>query len=40
MVDMGHWFDESYTIDGKNGTVYIEDSEPLHNLLSENDEDY
>jgi endogenous inhibitor of DNA gyrase (YacG/DUF329 family) len=37
MVDLGHWFDESYAVKGKTGTVYIEDPELLGQ--SEN-EDY
>lgn len=40
MVDMGHWFDESYTIAGKNNSVYIEDSEALQKLVDETDENY
>lgn len=27
MIDLGHWFDESYAIQGKDGTVYIENEE-------------
>ena len=27
MIDLGHWFDESYAISGTNGTVYIEDKD-------------
>lgn len=40
MVDMGHWFDESYTIAGKDNTVYVEESEALQKLIDETDEDY
>ena len=29
MIDLGHWFDESYTIEGRSGSVYIEDKENL-----------
>lgn len=27
MIDLGHWFDESYTIEGRDGTVYIEEND-------------
>jgi endogenous inhibitor of DNA gyrase (YacG/DUF329 family) len=37
MVDLGHWFDESYTVSGQDGTVYIEDPELLGTSV---DEDY
>ena len=40
MIDMGHWFDESYAIPGRSNTVYIEDSEMLQQLLDETNEDY
>ncbi len=41
MIDMGHWFEESYTIQGKSNTVYIEDPELLQKLVSEEtDENY
>ncbi len=39
MIDMGHWFDESYTIEGRTNSVYIEDSEMLQQLLDETDKD-
>ncbi len=32
MVDLGHWFDESYTVAGKNNTVYIEEPAVLGQL--------
>lgn len=38
MVDMGHWFDESYVVEGRNNTVYIEEPEKLAKLFE--DEDY
>lgn len=40
MADMGHWFNDSYTIDGRSNTVYIEDSELLKKLTEEPDENY
>ena len=40
MVDMGHWFDESYAIAGESNTVYIEDNDALQNLLDETNETY
>ncbi len=40
MIDMGHWFDESYTIEGRTNSVYIEDSEALQKLVDETDENY
>lgn len=36
MVDLGHWFDESYTINGRDGTVYIEDKDKMKNYDDEN----
>lgn len=38
MVDMGHWFDESYVVAGKSHTVYIEEPEKIEKLMD--DEDY
>ena len=38
MIDMGHWFDESYVVEGKSNTIYIEEPEKLQKLLE--DEDY
>lgn len=29
MVDLGHWFDESYTVAGRDNSVYIEEPERL-----------
>jgi endogenous inhibitor of DNA gyrase (YacG/DUF329 family) len=40
LVDMGHWFDESYTITGKDNTVYIENAEALQTLVDETNEEY
>ncbi|MBT4790064.1 MAG: DNA gyrase inhibitor YacG [Halobacteriovoraceae bacterium] len=39
MVDMGHWFDESYAIAGKDNSVYIESPELLETLLTDSNED-
>jgi len=25
MIDLGHWFDESFTVAGRDNTVHIED---------------
>ena len=36
MIDLGHWFDESYSIEGRDNTVYIEDPNILGNDLDEN----
>lgn len=38
MVDIGHWFNESYVVEGKNNSVYIEEPEKLAKLME--DEDY
>lgn len=37
MIDLGHWFDESYTVEGVDGTVYIENPVLLGDAV---DEDY
>lgn len=39
MIDMGHWFDESYVVAGTNNTVYIEEPEKLAKLSESEDED-
>ena len=39
-IDMGSWLNESYTIEGRSHSVYIEDPEALENLLDETNEDY
>lgn len=37
LIDLGHWFDESYTINGTSGTVYIEDKDNFNpDLENEN----
>ena len=38
MVDIGHWFNESYVVEGKSNSVYIEEPEKLAKLME--DEDY
>jgi endogenous inhibitor of DNA gyrase (YacG/DUF329 family) len=38
MIDLGHWFDESYTVPGKTNSVYIEDPDAIKELM-ENNED-
>ena len=44
MIDLGHWFDESYNIKGQDYSVYIEDPEKLIEMLEKGseagDEDY
>lgn len=40
MVDMGQWLTESYTIEGKSNTVYIEDPDLLKKLMDETNENY
>jgi endogenous inhibitor of DNA gyrase (YacG/DUF329 family) len=40
MVDMGKWLEESYTIAGRDNSVYIEDSELLNDLLDDDNESY
>jgi len=32
MIDLGHWFDNSYNVAGKNNTVYIEQPEVMGQL--------
>jgi len=39
MIDLGHWFDESYTVEGKTNSVYIEEPDRLNDLM-EDDENY
>ena len=39
MIDMGHWFEESYSIKGRDNTVYIEEPEQLAQLLEKMHED-
>jgi endogenous inhibitor of DNA gyrase (YacG/DUF329 family) len=40
LIDMGQWLDESYSIAGRDNTVYIEDSEMLQTLIDETNENY
>ena len=40
MVDMGKWFDESYSIKGRDNSVYIEDSDKLQQLIDDENENY
>lgn len=35
MIDLGHWFDESYNIKGQDNSVYIEEPDKLKELLNE-----
>lgn len=35
MIDLGHWFEESYNIKGRDNSVYIEDPDKLKDLLNE-----
>ncbi|MCT4640920.1 MAG: DNA gyrase inhibitor YacG [Bacteriovoracaceae bacterium] len=32
MIDLGRWFEETYTVEGTNGTVYVEDPEKIAKL--------
>lgn len=38
MIDAGHWFDESYAINGPDNSVYIEDPDLLQTGMDEGDE--
>ena len=40
MIDMGSWLNESYTIEGRTNSVYIENPEALEKLMDENGESY
>jgi endogenous inhibitor of DNA gyrase (YacG/DUF329 family) len=40
LIDMGQWLDDSYTISGRDSSVYIEDEEQLQTLINEKNEDY
>ena len=40
MVDMGKWFDESYSIKGRDNSVYIEDSDKLQQLIDDENDNY
>lgn len=39
MIDLGHWFDESYSVAGQSNSVYIEDGESLEEIMDD-DENY
>jgi endogenous inhibitor of DNA gyrase (YacG/DUF329 family) len=38
MIDLGHWFDESYTVAGRDNSVYIENPEQLQELMNQNED--
>lgn len=38
MNDLGNWFDESYSIAGRDNSVYIEDEEKLSKILDDDNE--
>jgi endogenous inhibitor of DNA gyrase (YacG/DUF329 family) len=38
MVDLGHWFDESYSVAGQDNTVYIENPDLLKNIMEQNED--
>ena len=40
LIDMGGWLNESYSIAGRDNSVYIEDPEALEALLDDGSEDY
>ncbi|MBG59344.1 MAG: DNA gyrase inhibitor YacG [Peredibacter sp.] len=35
MIDLGHWFEESYNIKGRDNSVYIEEPEKLKDQFNE-----
>ena len=35
MLDLGQWFDESYSIKGRDNSVYIEDPESLQDMIKD-----
>jgi endogenous inhibitor of DNA gyrase (YacG/DUF329 family) len=37
MIDMGNWFNETYTVPGKKGSVYIEDDSLLKDYSDDED---
>jgi endogenous inhibitor of DNA gyrase (YacG/DUF329 family) len=37
MIDLGHWFDESYSVAGRDNTVYIEDPDMLKNIMDKDE---
>ena len=38
LIDLGHWFDESYSIEGRTNSVYIEENENFNLLNEDSDE--
>ncbi len=40
LIDMGQWLSETYTIEGRTNSVYIEQAEALQHLIDETDEIY
>lgn len=40
IIDLGAWFEEDYSIAGRDNTVYIEDEEKLKKLIEETHENY
>ena len=40
LIDMGHWYEESYSIAGRDRSVYIEHPQALSALLEDAYEDY
>lgn len=39
-IDMGKWFTESYVVDGKDYSLYLEDPEKLEEILKNENEDF
>lgn len=39
MIDMGHWFEGNYVIEGRDNTVYIEDPELFLNKEDGDEQD-
>ena len=37
MIDLGHWFDESYSVSGRDNSVYIEDPQAFEKLGEDGD---
>lgn len=35
MIDLGHWFEESYNIKGRDYSVYIEEPDSLKDMMDE-----
>lgn len=38
MIDLGHWFDESYNVAGRDNSVYIEDPDALKKIMEMNED--